>query len=129
TVTSQGQTRYLDSLFTSTVTSDVIYGNNIDIRTGSPVAMDLKMDVYEPTGDACLSRPLVIFLHAGTYLPILYNDACTGTKTDSSIAETCRQFAYRGYVAVSMDYRVGWTPLSTNQDTVTGSLFQAAYRT
>src|SRR6185369_15557615 len=76
------QIRYLDSVFASTtVTPDVVYANNISILTGTPTATNLFMDVYEPTGDACTSRPLVIYLHAGTYLPIIYNRACVGMKT------------------------------------------------
>ncbi|MBL4578218.1 MAG: hypothetical protein JKX74_07085, partial [Flavobacteriales bacterium] len=41
-----GQTRYVDEMFTNvTVTSGVIYGNNLGVITGGPVPEDLLMDV------------------------------------------------------------------------------------
>ena len=125
------QERYKDFVFSSaTVSSDVIYGSNIGIITGSPASENLKMDVYQPAGDVCISRPLVIYLHAGTVLPIIWNQACVGTKTDSSVVEICTQFARRGYVAVAMDYRLGWNAqaIGIDPDVTLGTLFQAIYR-
>lgn len=126
------QTRYLDEVFSSvSVTSDVVYANNMTVITGTPVNSNLLMDIYEPAGDSCTSRPVIIYMHAGTFLPIIYNRGCIGTKTDSSVVEMCTQFAKRGYVAVSMDYRLGWAAdaIGVNPDLVTGTIFQAAYRT
>ena len=40
----------------------------------------------------------------------------------------CRQFAKRGFVAVSIDYRLGWNPVSSDQDVRTGTLLRAVYR-
>ena len=132
---AQGQQRYRDSVFASvTITTDKVYGQNYSVFTSTgpnyvtPELQPLRMDVYEPAGDTCTSRPLVIYLHEGSFAPILYNDACVGTKSDSSIVEICTQFAKRGYVAVSMDYRIGWNPQTPDQDTRTGTIFQAAYR-
>ena len=128
---ANAQTRYLDNVFPSvTVTPNVLYGHNITVLTGTPVDTTLLMDVYTPFGDTCTSRPVVIYLHAGTYLPIIYNRACVGTKSDSSVVEICKQFAKKGYVAIAMDYRLGWdaNAIGVNTDLVTGTLFQAAYR-
>jgi hypothetical protein len=128
---SIAQTRYLDEVFSSvTVTPDVLYGQNITVLSGSAVNSDLRMDVYEPANDTSLSRPLIIYMHAGTLLPIIYNQGCVGTKTDSSVVEMCTRLAKKGYVAVSMDYRLGWaaTAIGVNPDLVTGTIFQAAYR-
>ena len=62
--------RYLNEVFTNvTVTSSVKYGRNISVLTGSPAAQDLFMDVYEPTGDTVSKRPVVIYLHTGSFLP------------------------------------------------------------
>ncbi len=121
--------RYLNEVFTSvTVTSDVIYGNNISILTGTPVASNLKMDVYEPVGDVLAARPLVIVLHTGSFLPKVYNGQPTGSKNDSAVVEMCTKFAKRGYVAVAADYRLGWNATSTSQDVRTGTLLNAVYR-
>jgi len=121
--------RYLTEIFTSvTVTSNVTYGNNISVITGSPATSALKMDVYEPTGDVLTARPLVIVLHTGSFLPAVANGQPTGSKTDSAVVEMCTKFAKRGYVAVAADYRLGWNALSTSQDVRTGTLLNAVYR-
>ena len=121
--------RYLTETFTAvTKTSNVIYGNNLTVLTGSPVASDLKMDVYEPTGDVLTARPLVIVLHTGSFLPAIANGQATGSKTDSAVVEMCTHFAKRGYVAVAADYRLGWNSQSTSQDVRTGTLLNAVYR-
>jgi acetyl esterase/lipase len=123
------QTRYLSEIFTSvTVSSNVTYGNNISVLTGTPASIPLMMDVYQPTGDVLTARPLIIVLHAGSFLPQIANGLAVGKKTDSAVVEMCMRFARRGYVAVAADYRLGWNPLSTNQDVRTGTILQAVYR-
>lgn len=121
--------RYLTETFSSvTVTPNVVYGNNISILTGSPVASNLLMDVYQPTGDVLTARPLVIVLHTGNFLPAIANGAPTGSRKDSAVVEMCTKFAKRGYVAVAASYRQGWNPISTSQDVRTGTLLNAVYR-
>lgn len=127
--------RYLSEVFTSVqVTSNVTYGQNISVllaQQGLIDTIDLKADIYEPVGDTLAHRPTVIMIHTGSFLPIFYNGQPTGIKTDSSIVEMCRQFARRGYTAVSMDYRLGWNPQAigpSGQDIRTGTLLQAVYR-
>lgn len=123
------QTRYLNEVFTSvTKTADVIYGNNISVLTGSPMAADITMDIYQPTGDTETARPLVLVLHTGSFLPAVANGQPTGSKTDSAVVEMCMRFAKKGYVAVAPDYRLGWNPVSTSQDVRTSTLLQAVYR-
>ena len=121
--------RYFEEVFTAVdKTADVTYANNIAVLTGSPTPTDLKMDIYEPAGDTETERPLVVYIHTGSFLPLLINGTPTGSKTDSSVVEMCKQFARRGYVAASMDYRLGWNPVSPEQDMRTGTLLQAVYR-
>jgi hypothetical protein len=123
------QSRYLNEVFTSvTVTDSVVYGNNISIITQAPVAEDIMMDVYEPAGDTVSKRPLVIVLHTGSFLPAVANGQATGSKSDSAIVEMCTRFAKKGYVAVAADYRLGWNPISSDQDVRTSTLLQAVYR-
>ena len=130
---SFSQTRYLDDIFTSvTVTSDVQYAENISILPmltgGQPALMPILCDVYEPTGDTLTDRPVVILAHTGSFLPPVINGQPTGGKTDSSVVQQCMRWARKGYVAVAMSYRLGWNPTSTDQDTRTSTLLQAAYR-
>ena len=68
------QTRYLDEVFDEvTVTTDVVYGQNITVITAlqglPPMMEDLKCDIYEPTGDTETERPLLLIFHTGNFLP------------------------------------------------------------
>lgn len=121
--------RYLTEIFTAvTVSSNVTYGNNISVLTGTPASSPLLMDVYQPAGDVQTQRPLIIILHAGSFLPAVASTQATGKKTDSAVVEMCMRFARRGYVAVSADYRLGWNALSASQDVRTGTILNAVYR-
>lgn len=122
------QTRYVDEVFTNvTVSSDVVYGTNITVMGGSPAPEQLKMDVYAPSGDTLSERPVVVYVHTGSFLPVPFNGGCTGSKLDSAVVEMCTQFAKRGFVAAAIDYRLGWNPIG-NQDERTGTLINAVYR-
>ncbi|MCX6134809.1 MAG: T9SS type A sorting domain-containing protein [Ignavibacteriales bacterium] len=88
-------TRYKDIIFPSaTVTKGIQYGSNVNID-GSNAA--LMLDLYQPANDTLKLRPLVICLHGGSLI--------VGDRIDMSAF--CTDFAKRGYVAVSIDYRVG----------------------
>jgi len=61
---------------------------------------NLKMDVFEPTGDTLAKRPLIILAHGGSFV--------SGDRTnDPTITRLCSLFARRGYVTASIDYRLG----------------------
>ena len=124
--------RYLSQIFTDaqiTVTSNQVYGHNYSWLTFSPVSQNLAMDIYAPDPNIDPGiKPLVIYMHTGSFLPVVVNGTPTGTKTDSATVAMCRQFAKRGYVAVSMDYRLGWNPVGTYEGMRTGTLLRAVYR-
>lgn len=90
--------RYHDYVFplTPTKTADVVYGSNTR-ETGS--TQSLLMDVYQPTGDVSTSRAIVIVAHGGSFIG--------GSKTGTDVVPLCNDLAKLGYVAVSMEYRVG----------------------
>jgi len=126
---TSAQTRYLDEVFTSvTVSSNVVYGNNLEVLTGSPVAKDLTMDIYEPAGDSLTDRPLILYLHTGSFLPRYINQGLTGDKTDSATVEMCTRFAKQGYVVAAISYRQGWNPAATTQEMRAQTIIQAVYR-
>src|SRR3989304_2520290 len=79
------QTRYLSEVFTSvTVTSNIVYGNNIDLNSNP---QDLYVDIYEPDtslGDSLVGRPLIIYLHTGSFIAAPSALQCVGSKTDSA---------------------------------------------
>jgi len=128
TVSQLSAQRYLTPQFDVQVTSDVVYGQNYEVLTGAPVLKDLLMDVYEPEGDTDPSRPLIILAHAGSFLPKGLNTLPFGTKTDSANVEICSEFAKRGYVCASIDYRLGWNPLAPTQVDRAQSIIQATFR-
>lgn len=127
--------RYLSEVFTDvTVTSNVVYGRNATILpiiagvSSEALPEDLKMDVYQPTGDTETNRPVILYFHTGNFLPFPLNGGTGGTKTDSTAVEICKRFARMGYVAISCDYRLGWNPLASTQAERTWFLINAAYR-
>jgi len=64
--------------------------------------LDLKMDIYLPAGDHSASRPLFLMMHGGAFW--------IGNKKELGQVAWCRHFASAGYVAVSIDYRMGFHP-------------------
>ena len=108
---STSQTRYLDEVFDEvTKTEDIIYGNAPDLPflflfEWNTENIDLDMDIYEPTGDTLTNRPVIIFIHSGAFFSG-YNEA------DDVVALSIAS-AKRGYVAVSMNYRLGINILSS----------------
>jgi len=130
---SFSQTRYMDEVFCDIeIESDVVYGNNITVlpllQGGAPAPEDLEMDIYMPSGDSATDRPVVMILHTGSFLPAVANGQATGDKTDNATVEQCKAFAKKGYVAVALNYRLGWNPISENEDVRRSTLIQAAYR-
>ena len=89
-----------------------------------------RMDIYQPDQavDAEMMRPLMIYVHTGNALPPPVNGSPNGTRKDSSAVEMCSRMARRGYVAVSMSYRLGWNPLATTEQERRGQLLNAIYR-
>lgn len=89
--------RYHDYGFpTATTTSNVVYGSNI---RENGTTQSLLMDIYEPSGDVSTSRALVIVAHGGSFIG--------GSKTGVDVVPICNDLARLGYVAVSMEYRIG----------------------
>lgn len=130
---STAQTRYLSEIYADAdikVDRDVTYGSNMSILTGTPASQDLKADVYYADGtvDETKKRPLVILLHSGNFLPPVVNGSAVGSKSDKAIVANAMSFAKRGYVAAAISYRLGWNPISENQEVRVGTLLQAVYR-
>lgn len=125
---SQGQ-RYMNEQFSSvSVTSEVEFSQNITILTGVASIDTLYMDVYEPVGDSVAERPLILILHSGFFLPKGINGAPFGTRQDSIFVEMGTRLAKMGYVYASIDYRLGWNPISSDGETLTRTFLEAIYR-
>ncbi|MDZ7849144.1 MAG: T9SS type A sorting domain-containing protein [Owenweeksia sp.] len=91
----------------------------------------LKMDIYEPAYDVITDRPVVIYIHTGNFLPPPLNGSPLGRKTDSSAIVACTKLAKRGFVAISIDYRLGWNPAASGPTGAVvrrATLLNAVYR-
>lgn len=95
--------RYASEIFpTFSVTSNIVYGQNASF-TGANTS--LKLDFYEGIGDTETNRPLIIWVHGGSFLG--------GTKTDMDVQALSRSFAQKGYACASIDYRTGFFPIDS----------------
>ncbi len=151
---AQDSIRYFDPIFEVEETLNIVYGHNksvalgetfpvttgdsaeigVDTNTTPPTPIyfhmpNLELDILEPAGDTLSERPLIIYLHTGTFAPIIVNGNPTGSRTFDYATQTfCKEFAKRGYVVANTDYRFGWDPALPTEAERGASLMKAAYR-
>lgn len=110
--------RYAEEIFpTFSIQSDIVYGNN-DRFNGANI--DLLLDVYTPNGDTDEARPLLIFIHGGSFVG--------GSKTEGDIVGLAQEYAKKGYVTSAINYRIGMNgvPLpGPNQSDATEAVMRA----
>ncbi|ADB36101.1 Esterase/lipase-like protein [Spirosoma linguale DSM 74] len=106
--------RFADEVFPRFDTlNNVVYGQAINLKGQSET---LKLDLFLPEkGDTLRKRPLLIFIHGGGFQN---ND-----KVGAFSSMVCSSMARRGYVASSINYRLGLT--ASKSDT---AYFDALYR-
>ena len=103
--------RYLNEVFDEVVkTENVVYANAPDLPfwfwvESNTVDIDLDMDIYEPAGDTLSDRPVIVFAHTGSFF--------SGHNELDDVVDLSISAAKRGYVAVSINYRLGLNVLST----------------
>lgn len=71
--------------------------------------LSLDMDIFEPVGDGEQLRPLrplLVMVHGGAFF--------NGDKADEEYSRWCELFAASGYVAVSVNYRLGYGMLPSS---------------
>ena len=104
--------RYFDQVFPRVERTDAIsYGMAIN-QFGEPET--LLLDLFEPAEDIVGDRPVVIFAHGGAF-----TKGVRWSHHDWPVAD---DFARRGFVAASIDYRLDGTQESAAED------FRAAVR-
>lgn len=79
---------YMDAYYTDVHDTTVLYSE----------PQDLYMDIYQPEGDVNLERPLIILAHGGTFV--------AGFRFNPTMMFLGEEFAKRGYVVASIDYRL-----------------------
>lgn len=92
-------------------TSNVVYAtapalNSPYIFENSTFSQNQTMDIFQPTGDTAQKRALILFAHSGGFL--------NGTKDNEDMQALCDSFSRRGYVTATINYRLGFNPLSSN---------------
>ena len=90
-ILAQCNGRYQTEIFSNTDVATVDYS---DTLTG----LEHRMDIYTPTGDTVSNRPVIFYLHGGAFY--------SGDKSMIDCIDFCKAFAKRGYVAVSLNYRL-----------------------
>ena len=106
--------RFDTEVFSSIDTSnDVTFGANTDYNGANTI---LTMDIYQPNGDTMLQRPLIVWVHGGSFI--------SGTKNDNDVVALCQQFAMRGYVCASINYRLGIS-FPYNQANATNAVYRS----
>lgn len=81
---------------TVTVTTAIKFADVINYK-GVPTP--LYLDLYQAAGDQTLGRPVIIWIHGGGFRTDSY-------RTQGYIVDYCNRFAKRGYVCMSIDYRL-----------------------
>lgn len=87
--------RYRDAILPVSVTHGLVYGSAPG-ASGAPVT--LTLDMYRPSGDSQTSRPAIVLVHGGGFYQ--------GNSTGAPMPTIADAFASRGYVAVSINYRL-----------------------
>jgi acetyl esterase/lipase len=95
----EGPLRYRDEVFTEVaITSGVPYGSAPN-QAGE--TQTLLLDVYQPAGDTVTARPAIVWVHGGAFRQ--------GSRTSPEIVQQASTFARKGYVTVSISYRLSET--------------------
>lgn len=81
------QTEIFNSVNKITVNYSDVYTNSFH-----------EMDIYTPDGDMEINRPVILYMHGGSFYG--------GTKTMTDCIDFCTSMAKRGYVAASINYRL-----------------------
>ena len=83
--------RYQTEIFSSVTKTTVNYS---DVYTDNAH----EMDIYTPDGDTEINRPVILYMHGGSFYG--------GDKTTTDCVDFCESMAKRGYVTASLNYRL-----------------------
>lgn len=92
--------QWIDQKYTYDSLLNVPYGSSVNFLGDMETHL---MDIYLPNCDDATHlsrRPLIVFIHGGAFV--------AGDKNEVNLQNMCKQFAQRGYVTASIDYRLGF---------------------
>lgn len=108
--------RFLDTVYTRVlVENNIAFGKTVNNKGEYE---DLLLDVYKPIGDNHLDRPVIIWLHGGGF-------RYGYDKSQRYIVSMATRFAQRGYVSLSINYRVREDPRVDKKGTMADALEDA----
>ncbi|MFN8715211.1 MAG: carboxylesterase family protein [Bacteroidota bacterium] len=95
-----GAQQWLDKKYSYDSTMNVVYGSAVNFNG---TVDSLRINIYSPVCNdpqQVSRRPLMMVIHGGAFIE--------GSKDDPSVIYICREFAKRGYVTVTVQYRLGF---------------------
>lgn len=103
------KTRFLEKTFEEVdIQKDIKFAESVNEKGELE---NLKLDIYSPKSDEMVNRPVILWIHGGGFRP--GND-----KSQSYIVELARRFALKGYVGLSIDYRIREQPRENPEATI-----------
>ena len=100
---------YIDKQFQVQIIPNQVYGSAGILFSTQPVQRNLLVDVYQPIGlPSGTQSPALIMAFGGAFHRGSKEDDAFEVEgsTNTAIAEYCLEFAKRGYVCFSIDYRL-----------------------
>lgn len=94
-------TVYANSEWEVLVEEDLIYGYGLSHESwnsAEDTTLPLKLDLYRPDDQSTAKRPVILFIHGGGFRG--------GSKQQAQIVQLAEYYASRGWVFVSIDYRL-----------------------
>jgi acetyl esterase/lipase len=102
--------RFRDAVFAQVqVTNNIAYGAAVNRFTN--LNETLRLDLYQPQGDTAPARPAVVIVHGGGFTG--------GDKATAQMVQQAQNLARRGYVAVSINYRLAPTGTPITRPVIT----------
>jgi dienelactone hydrolase len=86
--------RYVESVFTDI--EQVATATTFGQATNAGASVDLKLDMWAPTGDTASKRPVIVWMFGGAFI--------AGSR--GMMNSYAQDSAHRGYVGVTIDYRL-----------------------
>ena len=91
----------LTPTYAVTVTDGLLYGMTNLISGTSNISFPLFLDLYEPLNAPAGKRPVVMFMFGSGFTDV-------NATRKGKFVEVAQQFAARGYVVISIDYRTAY---------------------
>lgn len=108
--------RYVEAVFDEiTIEKDVVFGSSVNEKGETET---LKLDIYSPKNDKLVNRPVIFWIHGGGFT---YGN----NKSQKYVVEMATRFAKKGYVGISIDYRVRAKPKEDAPGTIADAVADA----